>query len=242
MNDNENKKYIKLGITGAAALGAGIFCAFLLFKIWDILTGAQTVINILKPFLYGAVIAYLLTPLCNKLEGRLHKLFAKKSERTKKILSFAAVIISLLFALALVWMLFMLIIPQVWESIMKIADMLPGKIEDASKWIDNMLRNQPELQMYFEAIWKQAEDNMESLLNRDMIQSIPKYLGGIGGQVIGVFSVFKNLFLGFLISAYLLASRKLFAAQAKLILHGVFADKWARLIEEEVRYIDNMFN
>lgn len=245
MKNNENNKYVKLGITGAAVLGAGIFCAFLLFKIQEILTGVQTVINILKPFLYGAVIAYLLTPLCNKLEGKLHKLFAKKSERTKKFLSFAAVIISLLFALALVWMLFMLIIPQVWESVMKIADMLPGKIEDASKWIDNMLRNQPELQMYFETIWQQAESNIESLLNPDMIQSIPKFmgvLGGISGQVIGVFSAFKNLFLGFLISAYLLASRKLFAAQAKLILHGVFADKWARIIEEEVRYIDKMFN
>ena len=242
VNDNENKRYVKLGITGAAVLGAGIFCAFLLFKIQDILTGVQTVVNILKPFLYGAVIAYLLTPLCNKLEGRLHKLFAKKSERMKKFLSFAAVIISLLFALALVWMLFMLIIPQVWESIMKIADMLPGKIDDASKWIDNMLRNQPELKMYFDAVWKQVETGMESLMNPDMIQSIPKYLGGIGGQVMSVFSVFKNLFLGFLISAYLLASRKLFAAQAKLILHGIFADKWARIIEEEVRYIDKMFN
>ena len=98
MNENENKRYVKLGITGAAVLGAGIFCAFLLFKIQDILIWGQKVLNILKPFLYGAVIAYLLTPLCNKLEGRLHKLFAKKSERTKKFLSFVSVIISLLFA------------------------------------------------------------------------------------------------------------------------------------------------
>lgn len=242
MNDNENKKYVKLGITGAAVIGAGIFCAFLLFKIQTIMTGVQTVINILKPFLYGAVIAYLLTPLCNKLEHKLCKLFAKKSERVKKPIPFAAVVLSLLFALVLVWLLFMLIIPQVWESIMKIVDMLPAKIDATSKWIDNMLRNQPELQIYFETIWQQAESNMESLLNPDMIQSIPRLLGGISGQVIGVFSTFKNLFLGFLISAYLLASRKLFAAQAKLILHGVFTDKWARIIEEEVRYIDKMFN
>lgn len=175
----------------------------------------------------------------------MHKACAKKSERFKKMLSFVAIIISLLFALALVWMLFMLIIPQVWKSIMKIVDMLPREIETVSNWINNMLRDQPELQLYFDTVWKQAETNIDSLLEADFSQIIPGisgFLGGISVQVIGVFNGFKNLFLGFLISAYLLASRKLFAAQAKLILHGVFTDKWARIIEEEVRYIDKMFN
>lgn len=54
--------------------------------------------------------------------------------------------------------------------------------------------------------------------------------------------VLKNISLGFLISAYLLGSRKLFGAQAGLILHGVFPDKWAGIIEEEIRYTDKMFN
>lgn len=242
MKDNENKKYLKLGITGAAVLGAGILCAFLLFKSQTILAGMQTVMNILMPFLYGAVIAYLLTPLCNKLERKLHKLFAKKSERIKKALSFTAIVISLLVALALVWMLFMLIIPQVWESIMKIADMLPEKIELASKWIEGLLKNQPELQIYFDTAWEQVDTNIDKIFNSDAIVTIQGLLGNIGVQVIGFFSAFKNLFLGFLISAYLLASRRLFAAQAKLILHGIFTDKWARIIEEEVRYIDKMFN
>ena len=35
MNDSENKKYVKLGITGAAEVGAGIIWEFLLFKIPD---------------------------------------------------------------------------------------------------------------------------------------------------------------------------------------------------------------
>ncbi len=245
MRDNENRKYIKLGITGIVVLAIAIACAFFFFQIQEVLIGIRTVTNILKPFLYGAVIAYLLTPLCNKLEKKLHKAFAKKSERIKKMLSFVAIIISLIFALALVWMLFMLIIPQVWKSIMKIVDMLPGKIEIVSNWINNMLRDQPELQLYFDTVWKQLETNVDSLLEADFAQIIPGisgFLGGISVQVIGVFNGFKNLFLGFLISAYLLASRKLFAAQAKLILHGVFNDKWARILEEEVRYIDKMFN
>ena len=54
--------------------------------------------------------------------------------------------------------------------------------------------------------------------------------------------MFKNMFLGFLIAVYLLASRKLFGAQAKLLLYGIFPNKWAAIIEEEFRYTDKMFN
>ena len=67
-------------------------------------------------------------------------------------------------------------------------------------------------------------------------------INSLSVQLFGVLGVVKNIFLGLLISAYLLGSRKLFGAQAGLILHGVFSDKWAKIIEEEIRYTDKMFN
>ena len=33
MKDDEMKKYLKIGITGAAILASGILCAFVLFKM-----------------------------------------------------------------------------------------------------------------------------------------------------------------------------------------------------------------
>ena len=64
------KKYLKIGITGAAILASGILCAFVLFKMRVIIELLKGITGILKPFLYGAVIAYLLAPLCNKIEER----------------------------------------------------------------------------------------------------------------------------------------------------------------------------
>ena len=56
------KKYLKIGITGAAILASGILCAFVLFKMRVIIELLKGITGILKPFLYGAVIAYLLAP------------------------------------------------------------------------------------------------------------------------------------------------------------------------------------
>ena len=236
------KKYLKIGITGAAILASGILCAFVLFKMRIIIELLKGITGILKPFLYGAVIAYLLAPLCNKIEEKLFQTFPKANRKAKRFICFIAIVISLCVALAIVWMVIMLIIPQVWDSVMKIIDMVPQKITILNNWIEHMLENQPELQAYFEEFANQAESHINSLLNVDTIQKVQSIINSLSVQVFGVLGVLKNISLGFLISAYLLGSRKLFGAQAGLTLHGVFPDKWAGIIEEEIRYTDKMFN
>lgn len=236
------KKYLKIGITGAAILASGILCAFVLFKMRVIIELLKGITGILKPFLYGAVIAYLLAPLCNKIEEKLFQTFPKANRKAKRFICFIAIVISLCVALAIVWMVIMLIIPQVWDSVMKIIDMVPQKNTILNNWIEHMLENQPELQAYFEEFANQAESHINSLLNVDTIQKVQSIINSLSVQVFGVLGVLKNISLGFLISAYLLGSRKLFGAQAGLILHGVFPDKWAGIIEEEIRYTDKMFN
>ena len=236
------KRYLKIGITGAAILASGILCAFVLFKMPVIISVLKGITEILKPFLYGVVFAYLLAPLCNKIEEKLFQIFPKAKTKARRFICFIAIVISLCVAIAVIWLIIMMIIPQVWDSVMKIIQMVPQKLIVVNNWIEHMLENQPELQAYFEEFSSQAESNINNLLNVDTIQKVQSIINSLSVQVFGILGVVKNISLGFLISAYLLGSRKLFGAQAGLILHGVFSDKWAKIIEEEIRYTDKMFN
>lgn len=236
------KRYLKIGITGAAILASGILCAFVLFKMPVIISVLKGITEILKPFLYGVAFAYLLAPLCNKIEEKLFQIFPKAKTKARRFICFIAIVISLCVAIAVIWLIIMMIIPQVWDSVMKIIQMVPQKLIVVNNWIEHMIENQPELQAYFEEFSSQAESNIDSLLNVDTIQKVQSIINSLSVQLFGVLGVVKNIFLGLLISAYLLGSRKLFGAQAGLILHGVFSDKWAKIIEEEIRYTDKMFN
>lgn len=236
------KRYLKIGITGAAILASGILCAFVLFKMPVIISVLKGITEILKPFLYGVVFAYLLAPLCNKIEEKLFQIFPKAKTKARRFICFIAIVISLCVAIAVIWLIIMMIIPQVWDSVMKIIQMVPQKLIVVNNWVEHMLENQPELQAYFEEFSSQAESNIDSLLNVDTIQKVQSIINSLSVQLFGVLGVVKNIFLGLLISAYLLGSRKLLGAQAGLILHGVFSDKWAKIIEEEIRYTDKMFN
>lgn len=244
MKHNENTKYVKLGITGAAVLAFGFATAYILSQSANIAAGIRVVFNILKPFLYGALIAYILAPMCNRMDERFLKWFPNATEKKKKGLKFLSIAIAVILAVTVVVLLIILILPQVWDSTVRLIRILPARVSYANRMIDQLLKDQPELQNYFNHFSSQIESGLNDILsaNSSMMQTIQGIINNITVQLIEVLSVFKNMFLGFLIAVYLLASRKLFGAQAKLLLYGIFPNKWAKIIEEEVRYTDKMFN
>ena len=66
----------------------------------------------------------------------------------------------------------------------------------------------------------------------------------VSGAAVGVLNVVtmaKNLIIGIIVAVYMLASRKRFVQQAKLVLYSIFKPRWAELIKEEVKYADKMF-
>lgn len=237
MKNPENKKYIKLGITGAAVIVIGLLCFFLLFRFESLSAGLQMVLGILTPFIYGAVIAYILTPVCNKIERFLGKLPGKKG-----FVPALSIVLSLAFALALVWVLVMLVFPQVWASVVSIANAVPGQLAAANTWLHDLLESRPDLQTYWDEFSDKLSAGIESWLKTGLLPTVGTMVNELGSQLAVFFGIVKNLFLGILISIYFLASRKQFAAQGKLLLNGIFPRRWADLIEEEVRYADRMFN
>ena len=235
---------MKLGITGAAVLAFGFAIMYILNQSQSIAAGIRVIFNILKPFLYGALIAYILAPMCNRMDDRFLKWCPNATEKQKKGMKFLSIAIAIICAVTLVVLLILLILPQVWDSTIKIIRILPARLAYCNRMIDQVLQDQPQLQAYFNHFSSQIESGLNDILsaNSSMMQTIQGIIGNLTVQLIEVLSVFKNMFLGFLIAVYLLASRKLFGAQAKLLLYGIFPNKWAQIIEEEVHYTDKMFN
>ncbi len=235
----DNEKYFKAGLTAFCVVAAGLVLFFAMFRSQAIGQGAGRVVAILKPFIYGAVIAYILTPFCNRFRSMLLKAFGGKREKLAEALS---IVIAVAIALVLVTLLVLLVVPQLVESINQLAEAMPGRIEAAGKKAEQIAEENPKLLEFWEVYGETLQRKLENWTQNSLPGYAQKVLGNAALYVQRTAVALKNLVLGVLISLYILISRKRFAAQAKLLLHAVFAPRAALAVEKEVRYADRMFN
>ena len=135
-------------------------------------------------------------------------------------------ILGLTAAIALV----MLIIPQVATSVASLISVLPDQLDNANTWLHNELEKYPTMQQSWDNLYAELSARLREWLKTDLTPMLQTVLNGLGNQVVLMVSFLKNILLGIVVSIYLLAGRRRFLAQIRLILYSAVKDKWARLI------------
>lgn len=239
MHLGENKKYVKIAVTGIVIAAGTIAILFFFYRFSAVSAILSRLFSILRPFLYGGAIAYILSPLCGRLEAFFEKRVGEKRKRLGKAVS---ITLCILLAVILVGLLMLIILPQVVESVVSIASSLPGQLRSLSAQIEQALADQPDLQTQWENVSSQINATIDKWTSTDILPLAQSILSGTASYVSSLLIFLRDVLLGIVISVYLLATRKQIAAQCKLLAHSAFNDYWASLIENETHYIDRMFN
>ena len=82
MNDPVKKRYFYTTMAVFGAIGLSILLFFLLYRMKGIGEVVDSLVQILSPFIYGGVVAYLLRPMCNGFEGFFNKHLPGKMKKT----------------------------------------------------------------------------------------------------------------------------------------------------------------
>ncbi len=237
MNLKDNMRYIKAGITLFAAIAADMLVFFFLYRFDKIFSGIGRMISFVSPFLYGAVIAYLLAPLCNWLEPLLSRVLPRK--KSAKSLS---IFLALLLAILIMALLVIIVVPQLASSVITVVNALPGQLASLENHVETLLADRPDWAARVDSVFKTLGEYVENWRDNGLLDIAQSILSGTASYLTGMLNFIKNLLIGLVVSVYFLAIRKQFAAQARLLLHAVCNDKWVGRVEREVRYTDRMFN
>ena len=243
MKNPANVKYFKAGVTGVCVAAVCLVMTFVIFNMSQVITLFSAIGRILTPFMYGAVIAYLLAPMCNQFE----RAFTFRRRRkglppAGPIVGVVSIALSVLIALAAIVALSIIVIPQVTTSALVVFDTLPAKVDSFVALMHDALQEWGALQEYWDSFAAFIVDQVNSFYSGDIFSTLEAIISGVGNHVVDALFVVTNLFFGILISIYMLASRRRFASQAKLILYSLAPRKWAEVIEGEVQFADKMFN
>ena len=240
MRNKENEKYFKWGLTCVIIAAISILFANSVFNGAGQPGIFSMIVKILRPFLIGGVLAYLITPLANTFK----RWFGGKAEGLANVL---ALIVAILIVLGVI----LLIVPQLVSSIVEIAKAAPAQFEVLQQkvldLIDNYIKTHPEDADAIKDIVAKAQEWVTNFFNsngtpQDVANNVGALVAGSASTVSSLFGTLKDLLIGAIIALYFLSKRAQLAKQGTMIVRGLFKPAWAEWILNEVRFADRMFN
>ena len=227
-------------LAGFGAIALSIIFFFLIYRFDGFGSAISTLTGILMPFIYGAVIAYLLKPVCNSIENFLRRFIPEKMNGLINALSVA---LTILFGLLLVYALVMMIVPQLITSVTTLYYTAQANITRFMYWANHLefIENNEQIMELLNSAYAALNTNLDTWIKNTLLPSMQNIVSGAAIGVLNVVTVAKNLIIGIIVAVYMLASRKRFVQQGKLVLHSIVRPRWAQLITEEVKYADRMF-
>ena len=241
MKNKENEKYFKWGLTALIVIALGILFANKVFFTAGQPGFMSLLLKILRPFVFGGVIAYLVTPLANWLNRR----FGGKAYGLANVLA-------LVIAILIVAGIILLIVPRLVSSVIEIAKAAPAQFQTlkdrVTTFLNEYTKGHPEHVEYIEAAIQKVDSWLNGFTQNDLssttnlFDSIGPILAGSASKVSSAFGALKDLMIGAIVALYFLSKREQLAAQATMIVRGLFKPSWAEWILNEVKFADRMFN
>ena len=234
------KPYLYGMLAGFGAIALSIIFFFLIYRFDGFGSAISTLTGILMPFIYGAVIAYLLKPVCNTIEAFLRRFIP---EKMKGLINALSVTFTILFGLLLIYALCMMIIPQLITSVTTLYYTAQANITKFMYWANHLefIEKNEQIMELLNSAYAALNTNLDTWIKNTLLPSMQNILSGAALGVLNVVVVLKNLIIGIIVAVYMLASRKRFVQQGKMVLYSVVKPRWASLITEEVKYADRMF-
>lgn len=249
MIDPKKKRYAYAMLAGFGAISFSIILYFLLNNISSIGGAFNKLSDILAPFIYGSVVAYLLRPMCNLFEDFLASHLPKWA---RQFASTMAILGSLMVLIFIVYTLINMIVPRLVESIANLWKTIPGRVLVFTAWVEKTFGENDMLVDFFNSSYATLYNDMTNWAENSQFSQLTNIMSGVGIQFTNIVSgvgtsvykvlrVLYNFLIGLIVAVYLLSGRKKFARQGVLIIRSALPEKWADAALSEIAFIDRMF-
>lgn len=240
------KKYLCWGLTAFLVIVASILFYYVLFHRSSLSNGIAKLIGISMPIIDGFVLAYLMTPVLNKIEKCIIKPLYLKANvpmtaKNKRRMRGLSILVTIVLILIILYEFFGLIIPEVIRSIQSIIFQFPIYVNNLNTWALGLMKNNPNLEEVLNGLFAQYSSKLVDYLNSNLLPHMNDFLKTLSLSVIGVFKALWNFVIGFIISIYILGSKEKFAGQAKKIAYAFFDRKTGNEVITNFRFIHSTF-
>ncbi|MBY0756892.1 AI-2E family transporter [Clostridium sardiniense] len=225
-----NKKYNTISVYAFLVVCAIILFYLAISQLGSLMNKIHVAIGILKPFIWGFAIAYILDFVLRFYENKVlefsffKKIFKKFNIRSKRGLGLLFTYIT---AFIVVGLFIQFVLPQLINSIVGLVNDIPSYISNTSKFINDIV-NKLDIQEHYLVI---INDKFNGLIDY-VIKASANLIPMLGGILTVILSSIWNIVLGIIVSIYLLIEKEKFFALSKKMTYGIFPMKAAEKILE----------
>lgn len=219
---------------------AAILGFFALYRLDDIATIIKKILGILAPVIYGMAFAYILAPVANFWEKLLSDILKKRMKNVEKVDRISrgvSIGISLILAIAIVFVLFYLVIPELISTIYGLVVSLPEQLADAERYLTAIAVKNSSVASVMETILSSVTEWFEKWVRTELLTQVT----GITTGIINVVNVVVDIVIGFIISVYVLSSKEVFKAGSKKMIYAAFSREKANEILKVARKSNEIF-
>lgn len=210
-----DKKNI-LKIIGIITVSAIIFAAFRNFS--SVLGFLGSMAAIFMPFVVGAAIAFVVNVPMRAIEG---KLFRNKP-KFAKIRRPLALVLTLLIIAAVVAAVFIIVVPQLGETIANLGKQIPDYMKKVQVYVEDLFKDYPQIQSTLSELsldWGGIVSSVSGWVHSGLSSTIDVAANAVNGVV--------SAFIGFVFAIYILVQKERLSNQVKMILYAVLPEKAA---------------
>ena len=234
MKFDTNKKYTTIAIYSLLVIIGSITFFYLVSEHTVVFRFLRGFFSLLTPFIYGGVLAYVLNPVLRWIEDTVFpKIFGDHvSKRARRALG---VLLTIIFAGAIVSIFLAILIPQMVESVDSLARSIYAFLPQAQVMLGEFLEEYGTNDVVagiFSILGVDVSDPayaLQKLAARSytfLTQVLPNLFGGMMRLTSGLLDVV----VGIIISIYLLLSKEVFYAQVKKLLFAFFPRRFTQAL------------
>ena len=233
--------YLGWGVTAVAVVCAVLLIYDIVFRDSIVMRYAAQFVRILAPVIYGACIAYLLTPVVNWFERKLAPRIKRLGEKKKWMRAVSVLLTWLVVALVLYGFLLVLI-PELYKSVMQLIANGESYYNTVVRWAQGILNDNPNFALWAGEIINKYYQDALAWVSGQLLPKMEVAIQALTGGVVGIVVFLKDLLVGIIVSIYLLATKEGFAATGRKLCYAFFTEERARLIIRGTKETDRIFS
>ena len=235
----KDNHYFAWGLTAVCVVCAVLLVYDVVFRDSIVMNYAGVLADILAPVLYGAAMAYLLAPVVNWFERIILRRRGRTPSKWRRAISVA---LTWVVVLALLYALFSVLLPELYASVIQLANNAQNYYNKVYSWVIHLLENNPEFAAKATEVINEYYTDALQWLRENLAPRLQTAVLAVTGGILGVFVFLKNLLLGVIISIYLLAGKESFAAGGCKLCYTILPEEKAALFVRGVKATDRIFS